>query len=111
MNPMVFPAEPAVTTARQPLSVNRPAGAAEPASSAGSYDRQRAVIDHMNIVTELAAELLTRRGDIEHDDLVRAGVLELIDTADCYDTGDNRRFDAFARPRVLAAMSAAINRT
>ncbi len=68
-------------------------------------DRDRAVMEHSDLVKYIAFRLISRLPDhIAVEDLISAGVLGLIDAIEKYDSGQGIPFEYYAKIRIKGAM-------
>ena len=68
-------------------------------------DRDRAVLEHSDLVKYIALRLISRLPDhISVEDLISAGVLGLIDAIEKYDSGQGIPFEYYAKIRIKGAM-------
>ena len=68
-------------------------------------DKERAILDHSDLVKYIALRLISRLPDhISVDDLISAGVLGLIDAIEKYDSGQGIPFEYYAKIRIKGAM-------
>jgi RNA polymerase sigma factor for flagellar operon FliA len=68
-------------------------------------DRDKAVMEHSDLVKYIAFRLISRLPDhIAVEDLISAGVLGLIDAIEKYDSGQGIPFEYYAKIRIKGAM-------
>lgn len=68
-------------------------------------DRDRAVLEHSDLVKYIALRLIARLPDhIAVEDLISAGILGLIDAIEKYDSGQGIPFEYYAKIRIKGAM-------
>lgn len=72
---------------------------------AGQTERDKAVMEHGDLVKYIAFRLISRLPDhIAVEDLISAGVLGLIDAFEKYDSGQGIPFEYYAKIRIKGAM-------
>lgn len=68
-------------------------------------DKERAVLEHSDLVKYIALRLISRLPDhISVDDLISAGILGLIDAIEKYDSSQGIPFEYYAKIRIKGAM-------
>lgn len=74
-------------------------------SYAAQSERDRAVLEHSDLVKYIALRLISRLPDhIAVEDLISAGVLGLIDAVEKYDSSQGIPFEYYAKIRIKGAM-------
>ena len=72
---------------------------------AAQSDRERAILEHSDLVKYIALRLISRLPDhIAIEDLISAGVLGLIDAIEKYDSSQGIPFEYYAKIRIKGAM-------
>lgn len=68
-------------------------------------DKERAILEHSDLVRYIALRLISRLPDhISIDDLISAGILGLIDAIEKYDASQGIPFEYYAKIRIKGAM-------
>lgn len=68
-------------------------------------DKERAILEHSDLVKYIALRLISRLPDhISIDDLISAGILGLIDAIEKYDSSQGIPFEYYAKIRIKGAM-------
>ncbi len=82
-----------------------PYGGQAEGTFAGQSDRDKAVMEHGDLVKYIAFRLISRLPDhIAVEDLISAGVLGLIDAIEKYDSAQGIPFEYYAKIRIKGAM-------
>lgn len=82
-----------------------PTTAAKPARSKDFIRRDDLILEHLSLVTVIAARVRESLPvHVEIDDLIHAGVMGLFDAATKYDSGKQVAFSAYAKHRIKGAI-------
>ncbi len=100
----VAPDRRSVPSSNRPVA-HEAAPKARPAQSGREGWRQALIAKHYGMVQAIARRLVTRLpSSVEVDDLISAGTLGLVESADRFELGRGVPFEAFARSRIRGAM-------